>query len=109
MVKLVHNEKPVNKTPRHKKIEILTILLLFIGSLSFLIYSYCIHNADNPLCQCLLCTLNHVPEDGEYIYNRYLIMISIVWAAFIFGILFVILHRTEHRDINHNIKRKKKR
>ena len=89
MVKLVHHEMPVNKTLHHRTIEILTALTLLIGSPSFLIYFYCSHDTNNPLCQWLLCTLNHTPEDGEYLYNRYLV-ISITWAALIFGFLFVI-------------------
>ena len=89
MIKLTHHEMPVNKTLHHRKIEILAVLTLLIGSLSFLIYSYCSHDANNPLCRCLLCTLNHTPEDGEYLYNRYLV-ISITWAALIFWFLFVI-------------------
>ena len=36
MVKLVHHEMPVNKTLHHRKIEILAVLTLLIGSLSFL-------------------------------------------------------------------------
>ncbi len=97
MVKLVHHEMPVNKTLHHRKIEILAVLTLLIGSLSFLIYSYCSHDANNPLCRCLLCTLNHTPEDGEYLYNRYLVVISITWAALIFGTLFVILYHIERK------------
>ena len=41
MIKLTHHEMPVNKTLHHRKIEILAVLTLLIGSLSFLIYSYC--------------------------------------------------------------------
>ena len=89
MIKLTHHEMPVNKTLHHRTIEILTALTLLIGSPSFLIYFYCSHDTNNPLCQWLLCTLNHTPEDGEYLYNRYLV-ISITWAALIFGFLFVI-------------------
>ena len=59
MIKLTHHEMPVNKTLHHRTIEILTVLTLLIG---------------NPLCQWLLCTLNHTPEDGEYLYNRYLVI-----------------------------------
>ena len=47
MVKLVHHEMPVNKTLHHRKIEILAVLTLLIGSLSFLIYSYCSHDTIN--------------------------------------------------------------
>lgn len=97
MVKLVHHEMPVNKTLHHRTIEILTVLTLLIGSPSFLIYFYCSHDTNNPLCQWLLCTLNHTPEDGEYLYNRYLVVISITWAALIFGTLFVILYHIERK------------
>ena len=74
MIKLTHHEMPVNKTLHHRTIEILTVLTLLIGSPSFLIYFYCSHDTNNPLCQWLLCTLNHTPEDGEYLYNRYLVI-----------------------------------
>ena len=97
MVKLIPHEMPVNKALHHRKTEILTILTLLVGSLSFLIYSYCSHDANNPLCQCLLCTLNNTPEDGEYLYNRYLIGISITWITLILGTLFVILYHIERK------------
>ena len=74
MIKLTHHEMPVNKTLHHRTIEILTVLTLLIGSPSFLIYFYCSHDTNNPLCQWLLCTLNHTPEDGEYLSNRYLVI-----------------------------------
>ena len=66
---------PVNKTLHHRTIEILTVLTLLIGSPSFLIYFYCSHDTNNQLFHWLLCTLNHTPEDGEYLYNRYLVII----------------------------------
>lgn len=97
MVKLIHHETLGNKTLHHRKIEILAVLTLFVGSLSFLIYSYCSHDADNSLCQCLLCTLNHTPEDGEYLYNRYLVVISIAWTTLLFGALFAILYYIERK------------
>lgn len=34
--------------------------------------------------------LNHVPEEGEYIYNRYLIFISFIWIAVIFAAVFLV-------------------
>ena len=53
MIKLTHHEMPVNKTLHHRTIEILTVLTLLIGSPSFLIYFYCSHDTNNPLCQWL--------------------------------------------------------
>lgn len=78
MVKLIHHETPVNKALHHRKIEILAVLTLFVGSLSFLIYSFCTHNADNPLCRCLLCSLNRMPEDGELnliLWSNYMVLL----------------------------------
>lgn len=34
--------------------------------------------------------LNHVSEEGEYIYNRYLIFISFIWIAVIFAAVFLV-------------------
>lgn len=34
--------------------------------------------------------LNHVHEEGEYIYNRYLIFISFIWIAVIFATVFLV-------------------
>ena len=34
--------------------------------------------------------INHVPEEGEYIYNRYLIFISFIWIAVIFAAIFLV-------------------
>ena len=46
--------------------------------------------------------LNHVPEEGEYIYNRYLIFISFIWIACdLCGCLFseLLLCKKEQKEI----------
>ena len=69
MIKLTHHEMPVNKTLHHRTIEILTVLTLLIGSPSFLIYFYCSHDTNNPLCQWLLCTLTILRDGNTYIID----------------------------------------
>lgn len=90
MVKLTNHKKAIDRPLSCKRWGIIAIIILFAGSLSFLLYSYFSHDADNPQCNCLLCMLNHVPEEGEYIYNRYLIFISFIWIAVIFAAVFLL-------------------
>lgn len=90
MVKLTNHKKTIDRPLGCKRWGIIAIIILFAGSLSFLLYSYFSHDADNPQCNCLLCMLNHVPEEGEYIYNRYLIFISFIWIAVIFAAIFLV-------------------
>lgn len=90
MVKLTNHKKAIDRPLSCKRWGIIAIIILFAGSLSFLLYSYFSHDVDNPQCNCLLCMLNHVPEEGEYIYNRYLIFISFIWIAVIFAAVFLV-------------------
>jgi amino acid transporter len=90
MVKLTNHKKAIDRPLSCKRWGIIAIIIFFAGSLSFLLYSYFSHDVDNPQCSCLLCMLNHVPEEGEYIYNRYLIFISFIWIAVIFAAVFLV-------------------
>lgn len=90
MVKITRRGRNVSRSSNCKRWGILAILILFIGSISFLLHSYFAHNADNSLCNCPSCVFNRTPEEGEYVYNRYLIFISLVWIAVIFAIVFFV-------------------
>ena len=35
-------------------------------------------------------TFNRVPKEGEYLYNRYLPVISMVWVAFLILLVYVV-------------------
>ncbi len=83
---------PKRRTFQYKRLEVPLILLLLISSVSYLLYSILSHNPDNVLCQCLLCVINHTPENGEYLYNRYLVIISMAWTTGIFGLLLLVKH-----------------
>lgn len=34
--------------------------------------------------------LNHIPEEGEYVYNRYLIFISLGWITLLFAVILLV-------------------
>ena len=106
MVKLTNHKKAIDRPLSCKRWGIIAIIILFAGSLSFLLYSYFSHDVDNPQCNCLLCMLNHVPEEGEYIYNRYLIFISFIWIAVIFAAVFLVNYcfvKKEQKEIRHGL------
>lgn len=88
MVKLTRSGKIVGHSSNCKRWGMLSVLVVFVGSMSFLLYSYFSHDAGNPLCNCVMCIFSRTPEDGEYVYNRYLIFISLIWIAVIFAIIF---------------------
>ena len=63
-------------------------------SLFFSVFS---HDALDACCNCIICTFNRVPKEGEYLYNRYLPVISMVWVAFLILLVYVgpLLHEQE--------------
>ena len=71
------------------------ICIIFIGGIWYIISSILSHNPDNPLCTCLLCTNNRIPKEGEYLYNHYLFVLSIIWIAFMVILGYVVKERTE--------------
>ena len=73
MVKLTNHKKTIDRPLGCKRWGIIAIIIIiFAGSLSFLLYSYFSHDADNPQC------------------NRYLIFISFIWIAVIFAAIFLV-------------------
>lgn len=97
MIKQVHSHLSVHKTSHSGKTEIVVAFSLFIGSLSLLIDSYLSHEVGNALCRCILCTIERLPEEGEYTYNAYLLLISIAWGALVLGILSILHYRCQKR------------
>lgn len=65
------------------------ILIILIVSGTYLLHSFLAHDADAPLCGCIRCMLNHIPEEGEYVYNRYLIFISLGWITLLFAVILL--------------------
>ncbi len=74
---------------------VLTALFLLIGSISILIDACLSHDEQLSVCQCLFCTFNQVPEEGEYLFNRYMIVISIAWASLLTLLLFYFSYRMQ--------------
>lgn len=69
--------------------------IIFIGGIGYIISSILSHDPANPLCACMLCTNARMPKDGEYLYNHYLFVLSIIWIAFMVILGYVVKKRTE--------------
>ena len=69
--------------------------IIFIVGIGYIITSILSHDPTNPLCACMLCTNNRIPGDGEYLYNHYLFVLSIIWIAFMVIVGYVVKERTE--------------
>ena len=79
--------------------------MVFIGGTVYVTSSILSHDTDNPLCACMLCINNRLPKDGEYLYNHYLFVLSIIWIAFMVILGYVVIERTE-RNIRKTNKKK---
>ncbi|KXT51943.1 hypothetical protein HMPREF2532_00428 [Bacteroides ovatus] len=44
-------------------------------------------------CDCLRCLLSAPPQEGEYLYNRYLLLISVLCFLLIFLPIYIFEHR----------------
>lgn len=84
---------------------IICLCMVFIGGIVYIISSVLRHDDENPLCPCVLCTNSRLPEDGEYLYNHYLFVLSIVWIAFMAILGYVVKERTE-RNVRKNHKKR---
>ena len=64
--------------------------MMLLAGVAILVFSFFSHDAANPACRCILCEFNHVPQDGELVYNRYLPVISMVWVAFMILLVYMM-------------------
>lgn len=77
--------------------------MLFIGACiivalcgAYLLSSILSHDITNPLCACLICINKRLPAEGEYIYNHYLFILSIIWIALVVITWYLVKERTEN-------------
>ena len=81
MVKFAHSASPHPRSASAGK---------WVVWVAILVFSFFSHDAANPACRCILCEFNHVPQDGELVYNRYLPVISMVWVAFMILLVYMM-------------------
>lgn len=65
---------------RYRKIMWVSTAILVCSSV-YLAWSVMSHDADNPECRCILCLNDGVSGENEYLYNHYLLLISIFWVS----------------------------
>lgn len=73
------------------------VYIIAIVGILYLLQSILSHDASNPLCQCMLCVNNRIPEDGEYLYNHYLFITSIIWITALIAIFHIIRQWTSRK------------
>lgn len=91
MVKIVHSVPRNTSVTPFGKWLIWGALIVLLVSVSILVFSALSHDARDAACRCILCVFNHIPRDGEYVYNRYLPVISMAWVSLL--VLLVCLVR----------------
>ena len=69
--------------------------LVFVLGVAYILSSILSHDVNDPHCACMLCINNRLPADGEYFYNHYLFVLSIIWIAFMVITGYVVKERTE--------------
>lgn len=78
----------------HRRLLRNIIIGAFILSTTLMVFivSYALHSPDNPSCKCLNCLLNQM-DDGEYLYNRYMPVITVFWIVIIFLPVYLLRHK----------------
>jgi hypothetical protein len=65
-------------------------LMMLLAGVAIIVFSVFSHDALDAYCNCIICTFNRVPKEGEYLYNCYLPVISMVWVAFLILLVYVV-------------------
>ena len=80
-------------------------LMMLLAGVAIIVFSVFSHDALDACCNCIICTFNRVPKEGEYLYNCYfpnilllchtlyncyLPVISMVWVAFLILLVYVV-------------------
>ncbi len=82
-----------HKRQLHYRRNLLLLLSILIIGIVCLCVSLTMHDKTNADCHCIQCLTNRIPEDGEYLYNRYLPLISLVWILLIFLPIYFLSHK----------------
>ena len=82
-----------DKRHTHYRRNLLIICLL----LGIVLYTFCFllcqHESQDMDCDCLRSLLSATPQEGEYLYNRYLLLISVLCFLLIFLPNYIFEHR----------------
>lgn len=90
MVKFVHPTHSQFHPPMAGKWLIWGALVALLAGVAIIGFSAFSHNALDVCCNCIICAFNRVPQEGEYLYNRYLPVISMVWVALLVLLVYVV-------------------
>lgn len=97
MVKVVRSNPSGSGSSLYAKWLIWGALVVLIVGVSVLVFSVLSHDMQDAACNCILCMFNRVPEDSEYVYNRYLPVISIVWVSLLIILVYMVRYYVNKR------------
>lgn len=84
-----------HKKQSHFYRNVILALIVMITCLATFIFCLTLHSNDNPDCICPGCLINNAREN-EYLYNRYLPLISIFILILIILPIYVLQHRVQN-------------
>ncbi len=98
MVKLVdsRHKKSAGRDNRMKWLWIAGVVLLAVLS-SVLVMSVCLHTGE-PDCRCFFCVMNASSGESELTYNRYLPLVSGLWAAILLVLFYALVRWWNRRS-----------
>lgn len=91
---MIHSEGPSScghffLRPAERRL-LLVALLVLVASTGGLVLSFFSHTPDVQGCVCVRCLLDADPQEGGFLYNRFLLAVSLMWLSLLVvaGVLF---------------------
>ena len=91
---MIHSERPSScghffLSPAERRL-LLAALLVLVASTGGLALSFFSHTPDGQGCACVRCLLDTDPQEGGFLYNRFLLAVSLMWLSLLVvaGVLF---------------------
>lgn len=88
--------KQTKKKSNHKHLtrSIILGIITLCTVITVLILSCTFHSSEDIACKCLDCILNKI-SDGDYLYNRYLPIVTVFWIIIIFLPIYLFKHKKQ--------------
>lgn len=71
--------------------------IVALSGILYLFLSRRIHDSSDPSCPCPVCITDRIPQEGEYLYNHYLFVLSLVWIAILICMAIGVRQWTEKK------------
>lgn len=89
-----------NKNQLHFYRNVIIALTVMVSCLIIFLLSLTSHTNGNPDCSCPVCLINNI-SDNEYLYNRYIPLISLFCLLLIFLPIYIFQHWLANKHKRH--------